>query len=143
MRLFNKKIKLIIGVSLAGLLLSMQFLIYISQYCYCEPASPLLEISSISDCNHEVCCMSDNMIAEKISGKLKISNQECMSYFVDQILFTQQKNNYYQKHSLYYFSFLSDYLSQTNKLQIYSLQDDFFLPHNRFIDIINRVQLLI
>ena len=143
MSLFNKKIKLIIGVSLAGLLMSLQFLIYISQYCYCEPASPQLEISSISDCNHEVCCMSDHIIADKISGKLKISSQECISYFVNQILFTQQKNNYYQKHTLYYFSFLSDYLSQTNKLQINSHQDDFFLPHNRFIDIINRVQLLI
>ena len=143
MRLFNKKIKLIIGISLTGLLLSLQFLIYISQYCYCEPASPQLEISSISDCSHEVCSMSDHIIADKISGKLKISKLECMSYFVDQILFTQQKNNIYQKHTLYHFSFLSGYFSQTNKLKINSLQEDFFLPHNRFIEEISSVQLLI
>ncbi len=137
-----RKLKVIVISTVIGLVAS-QTLISISQYCFCEPANPQLEISSFSDCTHEDMCGSDHQSAGKIKGNLKFSSQECISYFVNQILFTQQNNNYYQKHTLYYFSFLSNYLSQTNKLQISSLQDDFFLPHNRFIDIINRVQLLI
>ena len=60
MRLFNKKIKLVIVVSLAGLLLSLHFLISISQYCCCDPASLQLEISSISDCSDMDICNSDH-----------------------------------------------------------------------------------
>jgi len=108
MTLFNKKIKLLIVFSLAGQLLSLQFLISISKYCYCDPASPQLEISSILDCSDMDICSSEHSQKELVRRNVKLSKQKCVNYLPDQLLFTREDSKKNIKQINYSSIILSD-----------------------------------
>jgi hypothetical protein len=143
MTLFNKKIKLIIVVSLAGQLLSLQFLISISQYCCCDPASPQLEISSILDCSDMDICSSEHSQKVLVRGNVKLSNQRCVNDLPDQLLFTRQESKKNFKQVIYSSIILSDgsMFRKSNSFNFILINK--YSPHNNFIDEISSVQLLI
>lgn len=139
---WNNKTLKIVAVSSITILMLSQIVVLISQYCFCEPDFPQLEVSSISDCHGEEMCCSDRLSTDKINEKLIYSNQECTSYFINQIFFLERKVKPYQRHTL------CTYLSSSNVHPIVNESIDFihkkdFLPHNRFVNHINLVQLLI
>lgn len=138
----NRKLKVIVISTVIGLVAS-QTLTSISEYCFCEPANPQLEISSISDCTHENMRGSDHPSAGNIKGNLKFSSQECISYFVGQILYTEGKSKQCQKQSLCTYIISSRVHPLIKNEPSNFIQKNDILPHNRFIDIISSVQLLI
>ncbi len=143
MTLFNKRIKSIIVVYLAGQLLSLQFLISISQYCYCDPASPQLEISSILDCSDMDSCCSEHSQKELVRGNVKLSKQRCVNDLPDQLLFTKEESKKNFKQVNYSSIILSDGSMLRKSNSINSILINKYSPHNKFIDVINSVQLLI
>lgn len=143
MTLFNKKIKLVIVVSLAGLLLSLQFLISISQYCCCEPASPQLEISSISDCSNMDICSSEHSQKELITENVKLSKQRCVNDLPDKFLFRKLKSAKNLKQVIYSSIILFDSSLSRNSIPFNCILINKYSPHNKFVDVINSVQLLI
>lgn len=143
MTLFNKRIKSIIVVYLAGQLLSLQFLIAISQYCYCDPASPQLEISSILDCNDMDSCCSEHSQKKLVRGNVKLSKQRCINDLPDQLLFTKEESKKNFKQVNYSSIILSDGSMLRKSNSINSILINKYSPHNKFIDVINSVQLLI
>ncbi len=143
MILFNKKIKLVIVVSLAGLLLSLQFLISVSQYCYCEPESPQLEISSISDCSDMDICSSEHSQKLLFRGNMKLSKQRCVNDLPDQLLFRKVKSAKNLKQPIYSSIILFDGSISRNSIPFNCILINKFSPHNRFIKEISSVQLLI
>ncbi len=143
MTLFNKKIKLLIVFSLAGQLLSLQFLISISKYCYCDPASPQLEISSILDCSDMDICSSEHSQKELVRRNVKLSKQKCVNYLPDQLLFTREDSKKNIKQVNYSSIILSDGSMLRKSNSFNSILINKYYPHNKFLDIINSVQLLI
>jgi len=143
MTLFNKKIKLLIVFSLAGQLLSLQFLISISKYCYCDPASPQLEISSILDCSDMDICSSEHSQKELVRRNIKLSKQKCVNYLPDQLLFTREDSKKNIKQINYSSIILSDGSMLRKSNSFNSILINKYYPHNKFLDIINSVQLLI
>ncbi len=143
MTLFNKRIKSIIVVSLAGQLLSLQFLISISQYCCCDPASPQLEISSISDCSDMDICRSEHSQKVLVRGNVKFSKQRCVNDLPDQLLFTREESKKNIKQVNYSSIIVSDGTMLRKSNSFNSLLINKYSPHNKFIDVINSVQLLI
>jgi hypothetical protein len=143
MTLFNKKIKLIIVVSLAGQLLSLQFLISISLYCCCDPASPQLEISSILDCSDMDICSSEHSQKELITENVKLSKQRCVNDLPDQLLFRKVKSAKNLKQPIYSSIILFDGSISRNSIPFNCILINKFSPHNRFIEEISSVQLLI
>ncbi len=143
MTLFNKKIKLLIVFSLAGQLLSLQFLISISKYCYCDPASPQLEISSILDCSDMDICSSEHSQKELVRRNVKLSKQKCVNYLPDQLLFTREDSKKNIKQINYSSIILSDGSMLRKSNSFNSILINKYYPHNKFLDIINSVQLLI
>lgn len=143
MRLFNKNIKLIIVVSLAGQLLSLQFLISISQYCCCDPASPQLEISSILDCSDMDICSSEHSQKVLITENVKLSKQRCVNNLPDQLLFRKVKSTKNLKQLISSSIILFDGSILRNSIPFNCILINKFSPHNRFIEEISSVQLLI
>jgi len=143
MTLFNKKIKLLIVFSLAGQLLSLQFLISISKYCYCDPASPQLEISSILDCSDMDICSSEHSQKELVRRNVKLSKQKCVNYLPDQLLFTREDSKKNIKQINYSSIILSDGSMLRKSNSFNSILINKYYPHNKFLDVINSVQLLI
>ncbi len=143
MTLFNKKIKLIIVVSLAGQLLSLQFLISISQYCCCDPASPQLEISSILDCSDMDICSSEHSQKVLVRGNVKLSKQRCVNDLPDQLLFRKVKSAKNLKQPIYSSIILFDGSISRNSIPFNCILINKYSPHNRFIEEISSVQLLI
>ncbi len=143
MSLINKNIKSIVGGTLAGLLLSLQFLISISQYCYCDPASPQLEISSILDCSDMDSCCSEHSQKKLVRGNVKLSKQRCINDLPDQLLFTKEESKKNFKQVNYSSIILSDGSMLRKSNSINPILINKYSPHNKFIDVINSVQLLI
>lgn len=140
---WKNKILKIVTVSSITILMLSQLLVMISQYCFCEPDFPQLEVPSVSDCHDEQMCCSDQLGTDKTREKLIYSNQGCTSYFMSQVLFFERKIKPYQKHTLCTF-LISSMVdpSRDNESNNFFQQND-FLPYNRFINHITKVQLLI
>jgi hypothetical protein len=140
---WNNKTLKIVAVSTITTLMLSQVVVVISQYCFCAPDFPQLEVSSISDCHNEEMCCSEQLGTCKINEKLIYSNQECTSYFVNQILFAEEKIKPYQKRSLCTFLISSKVYFSIENGSINFIRKNNILSHNRFINHINQVQLLI
>lgn len=143
MRLFNKNIKSIVGGTLAGLLMTLPVLISISQYYFCQPASPQLEISSILDCSDmDIYSLKDSQ-KELVRGNVKVSKQRCVNDLPDQLLFTREKSNKNFKQVIYSSIILSDgsLLRKSNSFNFILINK--YSLHNRFTEEISSVQLLI
>ncbi len=143
MSLINKNIKLINVVSLIGLLLSLPLLTYISQYRLCEPTSPQLEISSKSDCSNLDICSSEHSQKELVRGDVKLSKQRCVNDLPDQLLFRKVKSAKNLKRLIYSSIILSDCSISKNSIPFNCILINKYFPHNRFINEISSVQLLI
>jgi hypothetical protein len=143
MRLFNKKIKSIIGGTLAGLLLTLPILIFISQYCFCQPARQQLEISSISDCSDMDSCSSEHSQKVLVRENVKLSKQRCVNDLPDKLLFRKVKSAKNLKQPIYSSIILFDGSISRNSIPFNCILINKFSPHNRFIEEISSVQLLI
>jgi hypothetical protein len=143
MRLINKNIRLINVVSLIGVLLSLQFLISISQYCHCNPESPQLEISSISDCSDMDICSSEHSQKVLFRGNVKLSKQRCINDLPDQLLFTKEESKKNFKQVNYSSIILSDGSVLRKNSSFNSILINKYSPHSKFLDVISSVQLLI
>ncbi len=143
MRLINKNTRLINVVSLIGVLLSLQFLISVSQYCYCEPASRQVEIFSILDCSDMDICSSEHSQKVLVRGNVKLSKQRCVNDLPDQLLFRKVNSAKDLKRPIYSSIILSDgsMFRKSNSFNFILINK--YSPHNRFIEEISSVQLLI
>lgn len=124
-------------------LISTQIISLISKYCYCESEKPQFEILSISECNHGMSCESGHQHCNKNSEQLKTSQKNCTYSFIEQLIYTEQKNS--RNKNCPSIIFNTDSASIPREYSLFSNFTivEIYLPHNRFIDIINEVQLLI
>jgi hypothetical protein len=88
-------------------------------------------------------CSSEHSKKELVRGNVKLSKQKCVNDLADQLLFTREKSNKNFKQINYSSIILSDgsMLRKSNSFNSFLINKH--SPHNKFIDVINSVQLLI
>jgi len=88
-------------------------------------------------------CSSEHSQKELVRRNVKLSKQKCVNYLPDQLLFTREDSKKNIKQVNYSSIILSDGSMLRKSNSFNSILINKYYPHNKFLDIINSVQLLI
>lgn len=131
----------IINILLILSLVYWEGIISISQFCFCDMSKPKLELSS-SACNNADNCCSEGMHHEKISCGQILANQRCVNSFSDPIPFFEESRKQNIK-QIIDIAILGSNMVRLSEIGFQESNNFEFISHNRFIDTLQSVLLLI
>jgi hypothetical protein len=88
-------------------------------------------------------CSSEHSQKELITENVKLSKQRCVNDLPDKFLFRKLKSAKNLKRVIYSSIILFDSSLSRNSIPFNCILINKYSPHNKFVDVINSVQLLI